>query len=97
MYIAQAAKAKLLDVYSALDMSDYSNGTFEMGLPQTIGNAKYSLILDNKTVCVRAPYGNEMLDVNLTVNIDASMHGESFMPALLSVQKQDGVTIWLDG
>ena len=94
-YVAESARDSILDVYSIAVQSDYTNGSFDMGLPEIIGGSKYMLILDNDTVSVRTASGKDTSDVNLTLGIDVSLHGESYMPALLHVLKEEGVTIWL--
>jgi len=94
-YIAEAAKSKILEIYSLVEQSDYSNGTFELNLPESIGDNKYYLLLSQNTLTLRMPFENDIIEINKTVTIDAVLSGESMMPASILVEKDGAITMEL--
>jgi hypothetical protein len=90
-YVAESAKVRLLEIYSLTEQSDYSNGTFQLDLPEKIGDKKYLLILSQNLLTVRMPFENDKIEVNKTLNIDAEFSGETYLPASVDVEKTDGI------
>jgi hypothetical protein len=90
-YIAESAKDKILEIHSLVEESDYSNGTFQLNLPEEIGNKKYLLSVSQKSLSIRMPFENDNIEVNKTLNIDASLNGETYLPAFIFVEKVGGM------
>lgn len=90
-YIAESAKNKILEIYSMANQSmEYSNASFRLNLPQNIGNKKYLLSLDNQNLTVTFFLQNENIEVGKTLNIDAQLGGEAYMPASIIVENVGG-------
>ena len=90
-YIAESAKVKILEIYNLASQSEFSNGTFNLDMPEKIGDKKYLLILNQNLLTVRMPFENDNIEVNRTLGIDANIGGESYMPASINVQKIGGL------
>ncbi len=63
-----------------------------MNLPEKIGERKYSLTLYQNNLIVSLPLKNEIIEVNRTLNIDAELSGESYLPASIEIEKIGGIT-----
>jgi hypothetical protein len=94
-YIAESAKGKILEIYSLVEQSDYSSGTFQLNLPERIGDKKYIILLDQNLLTLRVPFENDVIEVNKTMNIPADISGESTMPASVTVEKDGAITMEL--
>jgi hypothetical protein len=91
-YIAESAKNKILEIYSiANQTTEYTNGAFQLNLPETIGDRKYILSLNQNNLTVFMPFENENIEVNRTLNIDAQLNGESYLPTSIEVEKAGGI------
>jgi glyceraldehyde-3-phosphate dehydrogenase/erythrose-4-phosphate dehydrogenase len=91
-YIAESTKNKILEIYNmANQTTEYINGTFQLNLPETIGDKKYTLILNQNNLTVLMPFENENIEVNRTLNIDAQLNGESYLPASIEIEKTGGI------
>jgi len=91
-YIAESAKNKILEIYSMVNRTmEYSNGTFQLNLPEKIGDKKYTLSLNQDNLTVKMPFENEIIEVNRTLNIDAELNGESYLPASIEIEKIGGI------
>ena len=98
-YIAETAKNKILEIYSLTNQTmEYSNSSFQLNLPQKIGENKYLLMLDQENLTVSMSFKNEVIEIVKTLNIDAELTGEAYIPASILVEKTGGnVTINLVG
>jgi len=94
-YIAESAKGKILQIYSLVNQSDYSEGTFQLDLPEKIGDKKYTLLLSQNMLTLRMPFENDYIEVNKKVNINASLSGEKMLPASIAVEKDGAITMEL--
>ena len=90
-YIAESARDRLLEIYNLANKSDYSKGNFQLNLPEKIGDKKYLLMLGQDTLTIRMPFDNENVEVIKTLNIDANISGETYLPASVSVEKSGGL------
>jgi hypothetical protein len=91
-YIAESAKNKVLEVYIlANQSSEYFNSSFELELPEKIGERNYLLKLDQENLTASMSFKNENIEVVRTINIDAQMSGESYLPASILVEKSGGI------
>jgi len=91
-YITESAKNKILEIYSMANRTtEYTNGTFKLNLPETIGDKKYILSLNQNNLTVFIPFKNGNIEVNRTLNIDAQLNGESYLPASIEVEKVGGI------
>ena len=98
-YIAESSKNKILEIYSMTNQTiEYSNGTFKLNLPEKVGDKKYILSLNQNSLTVKMPFKNEIIKLNRTLNIDAELNGESYLPASIEMEKIGGtITINLVG
>ena len=96
-YIAETARSEVLDIYQLASQSDYTNGTFELELPEKIGDKKYVLLLEDSKLKVRMPFENDFVEVEKTLNINAQLSGEASLPASLVVEKNGVMSISLVG
>lgn len=91
-YIAESAKNKILEIYTMANQTmDYSNGTFQLNLPEKIGDRKYILSLNQNSLTVTISFKNEIIEVNRILNIDAELNGESYLPASIEMEKIGGI------
>jgi hypothetical protein len=98
-YIAEFAKNKVLEIYSIMNQTmEYSNSSFQLNLPQKIGENKYLLSLDQENLTASMSFKNEEIKIVKTLNIDAELNGESYLPASLIAENIGGnITINLVG
>ncbi len=98
-FIAEAAKDKILEIYSAASQAtEYSNSSFQLGLPQKIGENKYLLSLNQDNLTVSIAFKNEEIEIAKALNIDAELSGEAYLPASILAEKVGGnITISLVG
>ena len=94
-YIAESAKGKILEIYSLVGQSNYSNGTFQLNLPERIGDEKYVILLEQNLLTLRVPFENDVIEVVKSINMTAEISGESSMPASVVVEKDGIVTMEL--
>ena len=95
-YIAESAKARVLEAYSiASHPSEYFNSSFVLDLPEKIGERNYLLRLDQENLTVIMSFKNENIEIVKTLNIDAQMNGESYLPASILAENSGG-TITID-
>lgn len=96
-YIAETARNNILEIFLTADQSEYTNGTFQLNLPEKIGDKKYRLLLDQNVISLRMPFENDIIEVNKTLNIDAELSGEASLPASVVVEKDGIINITLVG
>jgi len=90
-YIADSTKNKILEVYSlANQSSNYSKGTFQLSLPEKIGNRKYSITFYQNDLMVSVPLKTDIIEVSRQLKINATLSGTAYLPATLNMEKQDG-------
>lgn len=94
-YVAEAAKNNILQIYSLANQSDYSEGTFQLDLPEKIGDKKYTIMLSQNLLTLRMPFENDYMEINKTINIDAVLVGEAMLPASIAVDKDAIITMEL--
>ena len=94
-YMAESAKSKLLEIYSLANQSDYFSGTFQLNLPEKIGDKKYSLLLSQNMLTLRMPFKSDIIEINKTLSIDAELMGEGYMPVSVIVEKDGTMTMEL--
>lgn len=95
-YIAESARNEIIEIYNMVNQTmDYSNGTFQLNLPEKIGDKKYTLRLEQNNIFVSLSLQNEIVEANRTLNIDAVLDGESYLPASIIIEKIGG-TITMD-
>ena len=81
-YIAESAKDKIIEIYSlANQSSEYFNSSFGLDLPEKIGERNYLLKIDQENLTASMSFKNENIEVVRTINIDAQLNGEAYMPA----------------
>jgi cell shape-determining protein MreC len=91
-YIVESAKSRILEVYNiASQQSEYFNSSFELGLPEKIGERKYLLKLDQENLTVSMSFKNENIEIVKTLNINAQMNGESYLPASILAENSGGI------
>jgi parallel beta-helix repeat protein len=89
-FIADSARNKILETYSFVNQSsDYERGLFYLGLPEEIGNKKYTITLKQNELMVNITVKDEQLSASRQLPIDAELMGSSFMPACVRVEKRN--------
>ena len=90
-FLANSVKSRILEAYSlASQSSNYTSGLFELDVPEKIGNRRYSITLIDNALLANTSVRSHPIEVALSVPIEAEMNGTSFMPASISVEKQNG-------
>ena len=90
-FFADSVKNKILEAYSlANQSSNYTEGKFQINLPEKIGNKKYSITLYQNILLVNTSVNNEPIEISRILSIDAELSGTSFMPVSIKVDKQNG-------
>ena len=91
-YIAESAKNKILEIYSIANQTmEYSNSSFQLNLPQKIGERNYLLKLNQENLTVSMSFKNENIEVVRTLNIDAHLSGEAYLPASIIAENNGGI------
>ena len=91
-YIAESAKNKILEIYTmANQSSEYFNSSFELELPEKIGERNYLLKLEQENLTASMSFKNQNIEVVRTLNIDAQLNGEAYMPASILLEKSGGI------
>lgn len=90
-FIADSIKNKIIEVYSLTNQSsNYTNGLFELNLPERIGNRRYSVTLYQNNLLVNTSFGNEPIEIVRRLPIDAEFSGSQNMPFFIKVDKNNG-------
>lgn len=90
-YIADSTKNEILEVYSlANQSSNYSKGTFQLSLPEKIGNRKYSISFNQNNLLVSVPLRTDIVETTRQLKINATLSGTAYLPAKLNMEKQNG-------
>ena len=90
-FFADSVRNKVLEVYSlANQSSNFTEGVFQLNLPEKIGNKRYSITLYQGGLLVNTSVKNEPIEISRNLSIDAELNGTSFMPVSVKLDKQDG-------
>ena len=90
-FVAESVKNKIIEVYSlANQSSNYTTGLFELNLPEKIGNKRYSVTLSQNNLLVNTSFGNQPINVAISLPIDAELSGSQNMPFFIKVDKSNG-------
>lgn len=89
-FFADSLKDKILEVYDLTNQSDYATGLFQLNLPEKIGERRYSIALYQGGLSVNTSVGNNPIEINRSLAIDAELNGTYFMPVSIEVEKQGG-------
>ena len=90
-FIADSIKNKIIEVYSLTNQSsNYTNGLFELNLPERIGNRRYSVTLYQNNLLVNTSFGNEPIEIVRRLPIDAEFSGSQNTPIFIKVDKNNG-------
>lgn len=96
-YIGDSIKNKVLEIYSlANQSSNYSKGTFQLSLPEKIGNRKYTITFYQNDLFVSVPLRSDIIEINRPLKINATLSGTAYLPAKLSMEKNQNGDIYIN-
>jgi hypothetical protein len=84
-YTAEVIKDDILKLYSA-----NAEGRIDVDAPTEIAGKQYMIELNQNNLTLSLYVGNKLLEVNRSINIDASLSGRSYAPVSVEMNKSNG-------
>jgi hypothetical protein len=84
-YTAEVIKDDILKLYST-----NAEGRVDVDAPTEIAGKQYMIELNQNNLTLSLYVGNKLLEVNRSINIDASLSGRSYAPVSIEMNKSNG-------
>jgi hypothetical protein len=84
-YTADVIKDDILKLYST-----GAEGRIDVNAPTEIAGKQYTIELNQNNLTLSLFMGNRLLEVNRSINIDASLSGRSYAPVSVEMEKLNG-------
>jgi len=84
-YAAEVIKDDILKLYST-----NAEGRIDVDAPTEIAGKQYMIELNQNNLTLSLYVGNKLLEVNRSINIDASLSGRSYAPVSVEINKSNG-------
>ncbi len=84
-YTAEVIKDDILKLYST-----NAEGRIDVDAPTEIAGKQYMIELNQNNLTLSLYVGNKLLEVNRSINIDASLSGRSYAPVSVEMNKSNG-------
>jgi len=84
-YTADVIKDDILKLYST-----GAEGRIVVDAPTEIAGKQYAIELSQNILTLSLYMGNKLLEVNRSINIDASLSGRSYAPVSVEMEKSNG-------
>jgi len=84
-YTAEVIKDDILKLYST-----NAEGRTDVDAPAEIAGKQYMIELNQNNLTLSLYVGSKLLEVNRSINIDASLSGRSYAPVAVEMNKSNG-------